>query len=134
MLLALSLLLAGCFQDDRVAGGDDFPNSVETLGKEGAARSTDSADWNGYKEAPSTPPGMYDSTSVPDSAPEDSAGSQGKFGSTPDGRIPPGFEIAGAVRSVVSLFDPLTGLYRAARLQTIAGIEARDTTWYRLQL
>lgn len=134
LAFALSWILAGCFQDERVAGGDDFPNSVETLGKGAAGETSDSTEWNAYREAPSTPPEVYDSTEVPDSAPEESAGSPGKAAVPPDGRIPPGREISGAVRNVVSAVDGATGLGRAVRVQTLAGIEARDTTWYRIQL
>jgi hypothetical protein len=126
-----ALLLTGCFLDERTAGGDDFPNSVETLGKEGTAASTDSADWNAYDDAPSTPPEAYDSAYVPDSAPEEGS-TPAKVAASSEGRVPPGLEIAGAVRSLISLSDPLTGLFRAIRVQTLAGIEARDTTWYRL--
>jgi hypothetical protein len=123
--------LTGCFADERVAGGDDFPNSIETLGKEGTAASTDSADWNAYDEAPSTPPEVYDSAYVPDSAPEEYPASP-KVGVSFEGRIPPGLEIAGAIRSFLSVSDPVTGLFQAIRVQTLGGIEARDTTWYRL--
>jgi hypothetical protein len=125
--------LTGCFADERVAGGDDFPNSIETLGKEGTAASTDSADWNAYEESPSTPPEVYDSAFVPDSAPEEGASAPAKVAVAPEGRVAPGLEIAGAVRSLISLSDPVTGLFRAIRVQTLVGIEARDTTWYRLQ-
>jgi hypothetical protein len=48
-------------------------------------------------------------------------------------RIPPGRDISGAVRSV--LRDAVGGgLSRAIRVQTLPalGVEARDTTWYRL--
>ena len=70
---ALVLSLAGCLQDEkpvRVAGGDDIPNDVEPLGKKSAAARDDSADWNGFKAMPRTSPGMYDTTSVPDSVPD----------------------------------------------------------------
>ncbi|MBW8887099.1 MAG: hypothetical protein JF616_04995 [Fibrobacteres bacterium] len=66
------LFLCGCFaeKNTRVAGGDDIPNDVEPLGKHAAAARDDSADWNGFKSAPRTAPGMYDTASVPDSTPD----------------------------------------------------------------
>lgn len=66
------LLLSGCLweKDNRVAGGDDVPNDVEPLGKHAAAARDDSADWNGFESTPRTAPGMYDTASVPDSAPD----------------------------------------------------------------
>lgn len=68
-----ALLLCGCFetkQDVKVAGGDDVPNDVQPLGKKAAQARDDSADWNGFKNAPRTSPGMYDTTTVPDSVPD----------------------------------------------------------------
>jgi hypothetical protein len=70
--LLCASLLAACAQE-RVAGGDDFPNSVETLGKNGTADRNDSTEWNAYRSAPDTAPGMYDSTYVPDTIPRDEA-------------------------------------------------------------
>jgi hypothetical protein len=71
-------LLCGCFaeKNTRVAGGDDVPNDVEPLGKHAAAARDDSADWNGFKSAPRTAPGMYDTTSVPDSMPDTAGAGQ----------------------------------------------------------
>jgi len=143
-LTCASLLLGGCFSDEQVAGGDDFPNSVSTLGKAAATEGSDSTAWNGYEEAPATPPEVYDSTEVPDDAPEESltkpGADLGKSAAKPDDWVPPGKEIAGAVRAVQSLLDPVTGLNRLVRVQKIvrgltAGdtIVARDTTWYRTQ-
>ena len=70
-LLAL-MLLCGCLweKQTRVAGGDDIPNDVEPLGKHAAAARDDSTDWNGFKTTPRTAPGMYDTTAVPDTAPD----------------------------------------------------------------
>jgi len=71
------LCLGGCLgeKNTRVAGGDDIPNDVEPLGKHAAASRDDSADWNGFKTAPRTAPGMYDTSAVPDSMP-DTAGAR----------------------------------------------------------
>jgi hypothetical protein len=130
------LALTGCFSDERVAGGDDFPNSVETLGKQAATETSDSTEWNGYKQAPSTPPEAYDSTEVPDEAPRESTNGLGKASvltAGNDGRVAPGLEIANAVRNIVTVNDAVTGLNRAIRVQTLLGVEARDTTWFRVQ-
>lgn len=138
------LLLAGCFTDEKVAGGDDFPNSVSTLGKAAATEGSDSTSWNGYEEAPATPPEVYDSTEVPDDAPDESLNKPGaslnKSAAKPDGWVPPGKEIAGAARAIQTLLDPITGLNRLVRVQKIVlglavgdTIVARDTTWYRTQ-
>jgi hypothetical protein len=132
------LVLSGCFQQERVAGGDDFPNSVETLGKSAAAERNDSTQWNGYEDAPSTPPGVYDSTEIPDQPPQDQAPAAKAAVSAPGlvGRLVPGLEIADAVRNVTRGPDSSPGLppglLRAVRVQTIEGAEARDTTWYRV--
>ena len=73
-LAALAILcLSGCMSgkdDTRVAGGDDIPNDVEPLGKQSAEARSDSAEWNGFKSMPRTSPGMYDTTTVPDSVPD----------------------------------------------------------------
>jgi hypothetical protein len=77
IFLMCALLLTGCIgerENTRVAGGDDIPNGVEPLGKHSARSRADSTDWNGFKAAPRTAPGMYDTTHVPDSVP-DTAGS-----------------------------------------------------------
>jgi hypothetical protein len=138
LVFACAVALTGCFSDDKVAGGDDFPNSVEPLGKSSAEETSDTSSWNGHEEAPATPPESYDSTVVPDAPPEEDVGAGKRATSVETGgslRIQPGFEIAGSLRTFVSLFDSLTGLTRAVRVQTtLAGIEARDTTWYRVQL
>lgn len=71
-LLCLAAL-SGCLdgKPDRVAqGGDDIPNDVEPLGKRAATARDDSADWNGFKSMPKSGPGMYDTTTVPDSVPD----------------------------------------------------------------
>jgi hypothetical protein len=70
---------------------------------------------------------------VPDAAPEENGPGLQKRGANSDGRIPPGLEVAGAVRSLSTILDPQTGLNRVIRTQAISGIEARDTTWYRVQ-
>jgi hypothetical protein len=136
-LLAL-FLFAACGRDGRVAGGDDFPNSVQTLGKAAAAERDDGEDWNAWKEAPRTPPGVYDSTVIPDSPPQEDAPA-GKAALTPtgvEGSIVPGLEIAGAVREVVRDLDTSPGAppgqQRTVRIQSVTGAEARDTTWYRI--
>jgi hypothetical protein len=129
--LAMLFLLTGCFREERVAGGDDFPNSMETMGKRTAGETSDSTEWNGYKDAPSTPPGMYDSTDAPDAPPESSASSMSKGALVLSGRVLPAHDIFGAVRVVTFLTDT-GGVFRAIRLQTLLGIEARDTTWYKL--
>lgn len=65
--------LLGCFEtgkDSRVAGGDDYPNGVETLGKKAAQARADSADWNGFDSVPKSGPGLYDTITVPDTVPD----------------------------------------------------------------
>jgi hypothetical protein len=72
-LIALAALLSGCFGEDRpvrTAGGDDYPNGVEPLGKESARTLGDSADWNGFDTLPRSGPGLYDTVDVPDSVPD----------------------------------------------------------------
>lgn len=142
VVFALALGTSGCTADDRTAGGDDFPNSVETLGKSAAAEGDEDAgaeDWNAYDDAPSTPPEMYDSTRAPDAPPEDDSGAATtkaaadaliRLAAQPEDRVPPGREIADAVRSVTRTIEA-PGLARAVRVQTIPGVTARDTTWYR---
>ncbi len=123
---AFALLLGACGSNDRVAGGDDFPNSVETLARQGGHDMQDSTEWNAYKDAPSTPPGMYDSTYVPDQAPSSGAG---KAALLPDERVVPGREIAEAAREVST--SVAEGVTRTVRIQTVAGVTARDTSWTR---
>ncbi|GEM_PF-2255061 len=68
-----AFILLGCLGSSdnvRVAGGDDIPNDVEPLGKKSAQARNDSTDWNGFKTMPRTSPGMYDTTTVPDSIPD----------------------------------------------------------------
>ena len=139
--LLAAAMLSACFSSEGgVAGGDDFPNSVETLGKAAADERADSTEeWNAYRDAPSTPPGVYDSTDAPDGPPENDppakrpaeVGVAVNLGNASD-RVPPGREIAGAVRAVVQVPDT-GGLVRAVRMQTLGSIEARDTTWYRTE-
>jgi hypothetical protein len=79
LFLLAALFLAGCLggkDDGRVAGGDDIPNDVEPLGKKSARTRDDSADWNGFRSMPRTSPGMYDTTTVPDSIPDTTGAGQ----------------------------------------------------------
>lgn len=70
---AMAALLIGCFQEDkpiRTAGGDDYPNGIEALGKKSARILNDSADWNGFDTIPKSGPGLYDTVEVPDDVPD----------------------------------------------------------------
>lgn len=85
LLLLLALIsgaaLIGCFETDRkparVAGGDDYPNGVDPLGKKTAQARADSADWNGFDSIPKSGPGLYDTVSVPDTVPDTSKSGSG---------------------------------------------------------
>ncbi len=71
-LCVLSLtVLTACFKDDatKVAGGDDYPNGLQALGKRMAKAVGDSADWNGFDSIPANGPGLNDKTEFPDSIP-----------------------------------------------------------------
>jgi hypothetical protein len=73
LLGLLAAFLMGCFdteKEPRLAGGDDYPNGVDPLGKKGAGAMRDSADWNGFDTVPTTAPGLYDTVDVPDGAPD----------------------------------------------------------------
>lgn len=73
-LIAAALFL-GCLDRERpvkVAGGDDYPNGFEKLGKKSAQAHGDSADWNGFDSLPKSGPGLYDTVPVPDSIPDTS--------------------------------------------------------------
>jgi hypothetical protein len=97
----LALALAACFGGEkpaRVAGGDDYPNGVEPLGKKSAAARSDSADWNGFDSLPKSAPGLYDTVQVPDSVP-DTAGA---------GKAPPPPSYAGKRSAADTL--PIGGL------------------------
>jgi hypothetical protein len=131
--------MTGCFQDERVAGGDDIPNSVEPLGKRTAEARRDSSDWNAHGDAPSSAPGAYDSARVPESAPAPGASKRSAAGKAQllslDAEI--GFELPGTERLVTVAAEPLTGLLRAVRVQSLpalagqAAFRAEDTIWYR---
>lgn len=146
--LAFSLALAGCFGDERVAGGDDIPNSVEPLGKRTAEARRDSSDWNAHGEAPQSAPGVYDSARVPESAPQSGSAKSGASASagaisgaagaqllTLDAEI--GFELPGTERLLNVITEPVTGLLRVVRVQSLpalagqAAFRAEDTTWYK---
>lgn len=73
-VMAAALVL-GCLERERpikVAGGDDYPNGIEKLGKKSAQAHGDSADWNGFDSVPRSGPGLYDTVQVPDSVPDTS--------------------------------------------------------------
>jgi hypothetical protein len=76
LIVSAAFLFGGCFSADNkepqqvAQGGDDYPNGVQPLGKKAAQAHNDSADWNGFKTAPRTSPGMYDTVHVPDSTPD----------------------------------------------------------------
>lgn len=93
LFLLAALILIGCLggkDDGRVAGGDDIPNDVAPLGKESARARDDSADWNGFKSMPRTSPGMYDTTTIPDSIPDTTGAGQAQpKTSSQGGGIPP---------------------------------------------
>ncbi len=134
-VLSALLALWACGGGDRVAGGDDFPNSVSTLGRVAAEERADSTEWNAWKEAPATPPGVYDSTHVPDSVPEEN-GEEPMLRWAAEGiflqldSFVPGLDIAGALRVVDTIApDPENGARRTVRVQSAALFTARDTTW-----
>jgi hypothetical protein len=137
LLLALLVLLvvAACAPNDRVAGGDDFPNSVKTLGKSAAEEGGDGTEWNAYKEAPDSADGLYDTTYVPDTIPAESGSGLPKRSldgllQLGDGVIP-GRDVVGAVRALDTLLDSITGMIRTIRVQSTAQFTMRDTTWSR---
>ena len=66
VLLAATFL--ACIQEkgnQQVAGGDDYPNTVDALGKKTAKALGDSADWNGFDSIPKGGPGLYDEAVFP---------------------------------------------------------------------
>ncbi len=131
--LAALLLLAAC-TGDRLAGGDDFPNSVTTLGRVAVEESAEPDDWNAWKRAPATPPGVYDSTRVPDAVP-DGGGAVLALAAAGDilgqlGAVAPWLDISGALRTVDTLApEPGSGARRTVRVQSSDAFTARDTTW-----
>lgn len=134
LLLAAWLLAGvGCTGSDDVAGGDDFPNGIEVLGKAAAEEMADTSSWNAYQDASAASPEAYDSTRVPDAPPDEDPG-LARRAAEGEGRVPPGFEIDGAVRLVTTVFDALTELTRVVREQTVGTIVARDTSYFRLGL
>jgi hypothetical protein len=131
---AAALTLAACFSDKSM-GGDDYPNSVEPLGKHAAQERGDSSEWNAYREAPSGAPGMYDTTPVPENPPPQNAPKRGASAwILPSLTAAIGAEIEGAVRTVQFGADTGAGVQRAVRLQVaLAGaFTVADTTWYKL--
>jgi hypothetical protein len=132
---AVILPLAGCWlASDKVAGGDDYPNSVQTLGRTAADERSDTTDWNGWNDAQGTPPGVYDSTQVPDSVPESSSDSallrlaaMGDVLLDPANYVP-GFDMPGANRTVDTL-SPVGAERRTVRVQSADLFVARDTIW-----
>jgi hypothetical protein len=139
LFLLLSVLFLpsflACAPDDRVAGGDDFPNSVQTLGKSAVKEGGDTTEWNAYKQAPDSADGLYDTTYVPDSVPEE--GGSGLPKRSLDGLLQlgdgiiPGRDVAGAVRALDTLLDSITGVLSTVRVQSTAQFTLRDTTWHR---
>ena len=139
--LLAALALSGCWLgSDQVAGGDDFPNSIQTIGRTAATESSDSTDWNVWKDAPATPPGVYDSTSVPTTPPdttEDSGGGKhdglarvtlsGDILLSPDDYVP-GADLPGTLR-IVDTLAPEQGHRRTVRVQSATSFTARYTTW-----
>lgn len=80
LCLAAATLILGCFREDKpaeVAGGDDYPNGFEALGKKSARARGDSSDWNGFDSIPRSGPGLYDTASIPDSPPDTSGSGRG---------------------------------------------------------
>jgi hypothetical protein len=129
-----AFLLAACFSDGSMHGGDDYPNSVEPMGKHAAQERGDSSEWNAYEDAPSTTPGMYDTAHIPENPPSQSAPKRGgTMISLPSLGVALGAEIQGAARSVQSGSDAEPGVLRSVRVQTVAlgAFSAVDTTWYK---
>ena len=132
---ALSLfVLAGCFSDGNMQGGDDYPNSVEPMGKHAARERADSSEWNAYRDAPDGAPGMYDTTPVPAGPPPENAPKRGATVVLPSLDVTLGTEVTGSARLVQSGPDT-AGVLRAVRTQTIAAVlfSAVDTTWYKVE-
>jgi hypothetical protein len=141
--LALCLaLFGGCLEakHTRVAGGDDIPNDVEPLGKQAAGARDDSADWNGFKAMPRSAPGLYDTTAVPDSAP-DTAGAghaqpkRGALSKGAGGLLPPdplSFDSLPLGTPVDTLItrtaDTGLGVVEAVHAQVKDGVRTVDTT------
>lgn len=125
---------AGCTGSDDVAGGDDFPNGIEVLGKAAAAEMADTSSWNAYQGASAESSEAYDSTRVPDEPPDEASVLGRRAVVWDGGRVLPGFEIEGAVRLVSSVFDALTEMTRVVREQTVGAIVVRDTSYFRLAL
>ena len=135
ILLLAALLLTGCFNDGKMQGGDDYPNSVEPMGKYAAQERADSSEWNAYEDAPSSAPGMYDTNHVPETPPAQSAPKQGAaMIFLPSLGVTLGAEIQGAVRTVQSGPDTAPGILRSVRVQTLTpgSFSAVDTTWYKV--
>jgi hypothetical protein len=134
--LAFALTLTGCFSDGNMQGGDDYPNSVEPMGKHAAQERADSSEWNAYRDAPSGAPGMYDTTPVPQDPPSQNAPKRAaSLLALPSLEVALGAEIQGAVRTVQSGVDSVPNVLRAVRLQVAAlgSFSAVDTTWYKAE-
>ena len=122
-LLAAALLL-GCFEREKpvkVAGGDDFPNGIEPLGKKSAQVHGDSTDWNGFDSVPHSGPGLYDTVNVPDTVPDTSKAGKGspspKRAASASGSLPD----TGLVGGVTGKIPPLDTLVTRV-LDTAKGI------------
>ncbi len=62
----LCIALPGCFlqqEDDRRAGAEDFPNTLEPLGKAAASQVAAQSDWNEFDNIPITPTGISEAES-----------------------------------------------------------------------
>jgi hypothetical protein len=131
-LAALMASLSGCFGEDkpvRTAGGDDYPNGVEPLGKESARTLHDTADWNGFDTLPGSGPGLYDTVDVPDSVP-DTAGA----GPAPKKSLAAAKRAAGLLPPLdtvtIRVVDTATGAVEAVRKQvTEAGTQVDSTVF-----
>lgn len=64
--LVLGMVLPGCLfqlQDDRRAGAEDFPNTLEPLGKAAASQVAAQSDWNEFDNIPASAVGLSEAES-----------------------------------------------------------------------
>ncbi len=114
---------------DQTAGGDDYPNAVDALGKKSASSLNDSTDWNSaFSDMPDSVPGLYDTASVPESAQSGKSKPLSKFAASmisvtipiiPDDSLLKPDSLLDSVKTVVDSTDGTTTVIRTRYTDTV---------------